>query len=366
MMTRLPKLAILAALLLAVTPAPADACSCGRIDVPCERFWKVAAVFIGRVESIVRAPSQKPIFADRIVTFSVVEAFRGITASQVVVRTPGGGGDCGYPFKQGRDLCLRRPSRSGVLRTGSARERPGLRSRHRYRVCAGDVDTTGPCPRRRRLGQCTLLGRPRATSDADIACSSRRRARFTELDRRARAVQVEGLVAGTYAVTLDLPDSYYVEMGPKDAELLDARGCADVSAIDPNGRAAGRVVDSAGTPLPGLTIELTLPTGIDDRVGPERLRTVSDREGRYEFSRVPEGRFIIGINTRRHESGSAEEPRVFHPGVQRLADAARVVIGSGERVSLGDFVIPAAVRCIRVTGVVVTRTVRSRKALACS
>jgi hypothetical protein len=358
-MTRLAQLSVLTALLLAFAPAPADACSCGRIDVPCERFWKAAAVFIGRVESIVRAPSPKPIFADRIVTFSVVEAFRGITASQAVVRTPSGGGSCGYPFKQGHEYFVDAEIlEGGVLRTGiCSRTAPVSDAAIDIAFARQAMSTPlGRVSGDVRLGQYALLGRPReprAMPDVGVLIRKESVTHRAVSDGRGE-FKVEGLVAGTYAVKIDLPDSYYVEMRPNEAALLDARGCAHVSAIVyPNGRAAGRVVDSAGTPLPGLTIELTLPTGIDDRFGPERLRAVSDREGRYEFSRIPEGRFIIGINTRRTESGSLEDPRVFHPGVQQLADAARVVIGSGERVSLGDFVIPAAVRYVRVTGVVV-------------
>jgi hypothetical protein len=53
------------------------------------------------------------------------------------------------------------------------------------------------------------------------------------------------------------------------------------------GRLTGSVTDAAGAPLPGITLELSGP-------GVREPRTVvTDREGRFEFLRLPAGRFEL-------------------------------------------------------------------------
>ena len=163
----------------------------------------------------------------------------------------------------------------------------------------------------------------------------------------------EGLAAGRYTASLELTDGLYAEGWPKTIELADARGCAEVRAtVYTDGRVSGRVVDASGRPVAGLTVELTVPAGLDEPLGPERLRDLTDSEGRYEIGHVPAGRFVVGINTERDREGRALEPRSFHPGVASLNGATRVMLRAGERVALPDFVLPRDVVFVAVSGLV--------------
>ena len=112
------------------------------------------------------------------------------------------------------------------------------------------------------------------------------------------------------------------------------------------------MVDAGGRPVPGSTIELTVPVGLDSPLGPERIRTVTRGDGQFELARVPAGNFVVGINTQRGREGALPDPRVFYPGVPTLTGARRIAVAAGERVDLADFVLPASVKYVAISGLV--------------
>ncbi len=123
-------------------------------------------------------------------------------------------------------------------------------------------------------------------------------------------------------------------------------------AVIPNGHVTGRVVDAAGRPVAGLTIDLTPRAGLDrsSSNAPERLRTTTGRDGRYQFAGVPPGTFVVGVNTRQDP---AEIPRVLHPGVIDLAGAAAVIVPPGGDVNLAHLTMPSSVEVAPLAGFVV-------------
>jgi protocatechuate 3,4-dioxygenase beta subunit len=340
----------------------AEACTCLAPGPPCQAFWDAAAVFVGRVESIA-TPSKPSPTARRAVTFSVLESFRGVSSARVVVDTGRGGGDCGYGFKPGATYLVyaSRHSQTGELSTSiCSRTRP-------IATASDDIEygravTTGNAPPARVSGRVTV------GSDSLQSLSRRPPSRPLAgvtllLDRAGSSrpavtgddgtFEFEGLEPGKYSVRIAIPDGYYSSGFPRDLELRDTRACAEVDAVLLfDGRVAGRVVDAQQRPVPGLTVELTVRTGIDQPVGPRRLRTTTGGDGSYEFTRVPPGRFIIGINTQLDRAGQVPEARVFLPGVRESASAREIVVGGGERVRAGDFVLPADVHHIPMAGIV--------------
>ena len=151
-----------------------------------------------------------------------------------------------------------------------------------------------------------------------------------------------------------MPEGYYVaEEFPKPVELPDLHACATAEAtLFFDGRVRGRVVNARGQPIEGLTVELTSPAGLDQPIGPERVRAMTNREGLYELIHVPSGRFVVGLNTQRDRDGGLPLPRIFHPGVESVSKATRVTLGGGERVTLGDLVVPPTLGYVQISGVV--------------
>ncbi len=159
--------------------------------------------------------------------------------------------------------------------------------------------------------------------------------------------EVEGRGAGAYNVSVDVPDGYYADVPSTVVDLRDARGCADASVtLYSNGVLSGRVIDASGRPVPGLTVEIAQTTLR------ERKRVITDRDGRYVLTRLPSGRFLVGINTVPSHGNGTRQPRVFHPGVEAIVSASRVAIAEGQRVMLDDLRIPSHIAYVPVSGFV--------------
>ena len=88
---------------------PSEACTCLENGPACEAYWKASTVFIGRVTAVSPPQTRKPgaaFLRSRRVTLEVSEAFSGVAGSTVEVTTGSGGGDCGFPFKEGLDYVV--------------------------------------------------------------------------------------------------------------------------------------------------------------------------------------------------------------------------------------------------------------------
>jgi hypothetical protein len=131
--TRVASLLGAALLLLLVDTSNVTACTCGHVGRVYEEYEEASAVFVGTVTSIDRLEPwwrsarrqwthglytqidqlpgwlSKEIANQEIdgtygldVTFDVRTAWKGVRDSVVTVRTGFGGGDCGFPFEEGR------------------------------------------------------------------------------------------------------------------------------------------------------------------------------------------------------------------------------------------------------------------------
>jgi hypothetical protein len=355
-------------------PSAVEACTCLEAGPACEAFWKSSAVFRGRVDSIVRQASKPPsrIPGARRVTLTVLEAYSGVQTQTVEVTTGSGGGDCGFPFREGAEYVVyaQRGDRSGPLTVSlcsRTRELAQARDDLDYgrairsnapmqaRV-AGDVvlESRSLTPARAPGGSTPAPGgppRPLTNVGVRLERNGQVTRAVTSADGR---FSITELPPGRYTATLELPDGVYANGWPKTIDLADARACVELHVTAfADGRVSGVVVDASGRPVVGLTVELTAPVGIDDPLGPERLRDLTDEGGRYEIVHVPAGRFVVGINTQRPREGGATEPRLFHPGVATPAGSTRVMLKAGERVELPPFTLPRDVVYITITGLVV-------------
>ena len=322
-------LIVIAAVLFAPPATAQQDCGCARVEPPCSAYWTDAAVFVGRVESVTREPGA------RRVRLSVIESFRGVSASTVDVLTAPAGQRCSLPFKAGREYLVyaSRSAATGSLTATACSRTRGVEDAGADLAYARALKDGTAAPGRVTgqvlAGRRDLNGRSIGAA-APMANVTVRLAKDASADRTttnpAGDFLFEGRGAGSYTVNVDVPDGYYSENPSWTVELRDGRGCVDVSAmLYPNGVVAGRVVDAAGRPVPGLTIEIATSSSS------QRRKTITDRDGRYEMTRLPAGRFVVGTNT---------------------VLASRVTLAPGQRAALGDFSIPAHIKYVSVSGFV--------------
>ena len=73
---------------------------CADIQTPCAAYWNAAAVFVGRVDAVARVGTT------RTVKFTVLEGFRGVTASTIEVSTGPAGQRCSLSFTIGHEYVV--------------------------------------------------------------------------------------------------------------------------------------------------------------------------------------------------------------------------------------------------------------------
>jgi 5-hydroxyisourate hydrolase-like protein (transthyretin family) len=352
-------LAILVVLGAVAAPAAAQPCDCGSTPAPCAGYWGATTVFTGRVERVTRDAS-----GARQVTFTILERHRGISASDVVIRTGPAGQRCSLSFRTGREyIVYARPDETGALTTSVC-----LRTRE---IEDGAADLAylgslkdGSAPLGRISGQILsvardLSGKARGSAapvaGANVTLTKNGQAQTAVTDR-AGDFAFESLTVGRYIVSLEASEHYYADAAPAIVELRDPHACAQVDRrVSSNGRVTGRVVDAAGQPIAGLTIELTTAGARTNasRLDASTRRAITNSAGRYEIARLPAGRFLVGINISARRASAASMPRVFHPGVTSVTQAMPITVPSGGQVALADLKLSPATSYVSLSGVVI-------------
>ena len=340
----------------AVLALPTHALGLGPSPTPCAAFWNASAVFAGRVESIERRGQQ------RRVTLTVLDGYRGVAAlvgrdakhegALTVDLTPGA--PCAARFRQGKELIVyaaRGTDGSGSLFVDCSRTRELEDAAADLSYARSVADGSAPAGRisgRVLVVPHDLAGRVAGPAVPASGIAVRIAIGGTE---EKTATNVAGDFAsaargtGSYAVSLELPAEFSAETSRASVDLSDPRACGDVEfRLAYDGRLSGRMLDASGRPLAGLTVEVSTIDLV------QRRFAVTDREGRYEFGRMPPGRFVIGVTSGAARAGKA--PRTYLPGVNQVPAAARVVVGAGERVTASDFRLPAAVKYVVLNGFV--------------
>lgn len=124
---RLSNSFVLAAMMVALAPSGTLACSCVEVPgAPDTGKWlreTDGAIFVGEVLKIeeleVPLPGHPGSFTlERDVTFKVLKGWKRAESSQISIRTGIGGGDCGFPFVEGKQYFVSAHPLQGRLSTG--------------------------------------------------------------------------------------------------------------------------------------------------------------------------------------------------------------------------------------------------------
>ena len=170
--------------------------------------------------------------------------------------------------------------------------------------------------------------------------------------------QLTGLTIGTYDLIARAPEGY--DAVRRSVQIHDPRGCGTTALfIRHDGRVMGRVVDGRGGGVGGLPLELVRSGELDTPGGsPTRLQTWTSSDGTFELRLVQPGEHLLAFNSiRPHNDGRFNGrptlPRALHPGVLEPTAATRIQVTAGERVRLGNFVVPEGIKLVTVPGIVV-------------
>jgi hypothetical protein len=129
----------------------------------------------------------------------------------------------------------------------------------------------------------------------------------------------------------------------------------DIAAIS-KGEIAGRVVDVNGKPLDPVPVSL-VPADLSfeqiisevkdfrDKGRQSWIMTWSDKEGRYRFTQLAPGRYLLIINRTEHETAlgtslSRSLPRLFYPGVSDLPSATVILVSKDTEPREYEFRLP--------------------------
>ena len=318
---------------------------------PCTAYWNAAAVIAGRVDSIQRTSS------GRRLTLAIVERFRtpaggGVIDGPTVTLDVLSSSPCASRFRAGQEylvyadrvaggLSLTRCSRTRALGDAAAD------------VSYAQAVSDGTAPAGTINGRVVVSARDLAGRIAGPAVSiagvavrlSAGGQQDQTVTNHAGDFTLASRGAATHMLSVDVPPHYYSESTVATIDLREPRACADVEfALAPDGRIAGRIVDSERRPLAGLTVELSTITPAQRRVA------VTDRDGRYRLTRLPPGRFLVVVAAGAPVGGKPS--RVFLPGVSTVRAAMPIAVAEGDRVEAPEFRLPPSVQYLAISGFV--------------
>jgi hypothetical protein len=162
------------------------------------------------------------------------------------------------------------------------------------------------------------------------------------------------LPPGKYDVTFLPPPGFSTRGLRHSVELRDPRSCAVLDwSVSFDGRIRGvvqRPPGDAGTTIP---VELMAAEAVGKGGNIQVLRTSADAGGGFEFTEVPPGRYLVGVDLIRRIDPKVVFPTTFHPGTPDATAATVVQLEGGEERELAPMTLPPARRAHRLVGTVV-------------
>jgi hypothetical protein len=335
----------------------AEACSCPARSARCgppADFWSAQVVFTGRVTAVDRLRDGPRLANERRVRVRILQRLRGAPGAgaerdEAIIFT-GVPGLCGYPFRAGEEYLIYAFRREDGRLTTSACSRTSPVARAAVDLAYARAVASGEAAPGRIFGQLRQAdaepGRRSPLGNIPVTAAAGGTTISTTTDRLGR-FEIAPTAAGTYAVTVHLPETQYALQPSHAVVLQDPRSCVE-NRIDVffNGQIAGRVIDSRGRGVGGLTVSYVRQAHTAGGVADRRHALTRD-DGTYRVDRVSPGAFVVSAEPPADVSGDDASRR---PGVSAIARHG--TLRGGERLTVDPLVLSASLSLAQIQGTV--------------
>jgi hypothetical protein len=151
----------------------------------------------------------------------------------------------------------------------------------------------------------------------------------------SRWCELTGVPVGSVSISVMTPFGVHGG-GPHDFEVKDLRACvAGDFMLSAESSAHGLVVDAAGRPAPGVTVEAVAEelAGYQPKAIHQPART--DERGRFSFDRLPPGAYVFGVNITKGQYKPPSGPATFLPGTSLAKEVAVFELKPGGTTDVG-------------------------------
>lgn len=155
---------------------------------------------------------------------------------------------------------------------------------------------------------------------------------------------------GQYRLTVNVRDGVHATLDWPEVNLIDGRGCAESNIhVMPDGRLAGRVLDSSGAPVADLSVDALTSWEAFGAQYRKIERAMTDALGGFEIGHLPPAEYAVGIDL--DAPDSAAQYRLFFSSADS-AGPARFLVPLEQRIWSREFILPDSVQVARLSGVV--------------
>lgn len=337
-----------------------QACSCGSVS-PCARVTPDAVIFVGVPQnSTYRIEGDA--YSGRRVLFKVDSIFHGLRAGTRLVDVDTlASSSCEALFDVGRPyLVYARHAARGSLAETLARTvswalhgEPWGDESLQASQCSGslpvadagdDLDFLKAWLRKETVA--AIQGEVYPDTNTLDAPDYNRRSRqlrgsdITAIDGNGQAWTVASDLNGHFRIPLKRGGRFVVSIStpryrsaePEYRVDVPERGCAEIAFwMGLDGQVRGLVREDGGGMTQPVKLEL-ISVAEDDR-SPTPLETTSQRNGEFAFTRVPPGRYVLGLNHSREPTAKMPYRRVYFPASEAPELARPIVLREAQTVS---------------------------------
>ena len=176
---------------------------------------------------------------------------------------------------------------------------------------------------------------------------------FEALTDLSGRYKLTGLAPGRYQITPIPPDELNSHTGSMSV-FVNAKGCAKQDfLIKPNSQIKGRVVDTEGKPIAGVTVE-AIPANYVKPVFDVSTGEISrtDASGEFIIWGIPPGQYLLAVNYNAPPETETPFPTTYYPGTFNRTESVVIETTPGRKLDNIEFQLPTRLSESQICGAV--------------